>query len=157
MKRWLVRVAVVGVLGFVVAQFLPLGRIDNPSVTQDAPWPSPEARQLAVRACYGCHSNEVQLEWFDRIAPVSWLVEDHVAEGRAELNFSEWDREQESDDLAESVQEGEMPLSSYTFAHPAARLSAEEKATLVAALHALEEGGDDRSGRGRGGRDDDEG
>lgn len=157
MKRWLVRVAVVGALVFVVAQFLPMGRIDNPAVRQDAPWPSDEARQLAVRACYDCHSNEVQLEWFDRIAPASWLVQQHVVDGRAELNFSEWDREQESDDLAESVDEGEMPLRSYTFAHPTARLSAEEKATLIAALTTLEEGENDRSGRGRGGRDDDEG
>ena len=157
MKRWLVRVLVVGAVAFLVAQFLPLGRIDDPEVTQEAPWPSPETRQLAVRACYDCHSNEVQLEWFDKIAPVSWLVKGHVDEGRDRLNFSEWDRRQDADDLAESVEEGEMPLGSYTLAHPAAKLSAAEKATLIAALEALEEGSDDRSGRGRGGRDDDEG
>ena len=158
MKRWLVRVVVLGVVALLVAQFLPLGRVDNPEVTQDAPWPSQEARKLAVSACYDCHSNEVQLEWFDRIAPASWLVQQHVVDGRAELNFSEWDREQQSDDdLAVSVVEGEMPLRSYTFAHPTARLSAEEKATLIAALTTLEEGGDDGSRRGRGGQDDDEG
>jgi hypothetical protein len=152
MKRWLARALVAGLLGFVVLQLLPFDRIEERPTTQEAPWPSAEARQLAVSACYDCHSNEPQLEWFDRIAPGSWLVARHVADGRAEVNFSEWDREQESDDWAKVVEDGEMPPRSYTWAHPAARLTSAEKATLLAALEQLEEPDDDR-----GGGDDDEG
>ena len=163
MKRWILRGAVVGAVVFLGLQLLPFDRIEDRPATQEAPWPTAEARDLAVAACYDCHSNEPQLEWFDRIAPGSWLVASHVRGGRARVNFSEWDREQESDDYAEVLEDGEMPPRSYAWAHPRARLTDQEKATLVAALQQLEEteAGDDRSGRGRGrgrgGRDDDNG
>ena len=133
---------------FVAIQFVPYGRDHtNPPVTQDAPWPSPEARQLAVRACYDCHSNETQWRWYSNVAPASWLVQNHVDEGRRKVNFSEWDRPQEeADELAESVLEGSMPPRSYLLMHSSADLSQSEKEQLVAALRALEgqrpDGGD---------------
>ena len=161
MKLWLMGGLVLATVGFVVLQVLPFDRIEPRATTQEAPWPSAEARRLAVAACYDCHSNEPQLEWFDRIAPGSWLVARHIRDGRAAVNFSEWDREQEGDDFGEVLEDGEMPPTSYVWAHPRARLGAADRATLVAALEQLEEdrpGEDDPSrrgrGRGRGGRDD---
>jgi hypothetical protein len=162
MRKWVVRLLVVGVLGFLAIQLLPFGRIDDPPVTQDAPWPSEQARSLAVSACYDCHSNETDVKWFDRIAPASWLVKQHVDEGRTILNFSTWDRPQSSDedDWHDAVEHGDMPMRSYTLLHPEARLTAAERDTLVEALRQLE--GDSGHGRNRGrggggGRDDDEG
>jgi hypothetical protein len=155
-RRWLVRAVLLGVVVFVVLQLLPFGAIEDRTPTAEAPWPSEDARSIAVASCYDCHSDEVRLEWFDRVAPASWLVARHVDEGRSKVNFSEWDRRQESDDLVEVVEEGEMPPRSYTLAHPHARLSTDERAALVAALRQLEEAGDDGGsgrGRGRGGRD----
>jgi hypothetical protein len=157
MKRWLVRGVLLGVVVLLVLQVVPIGRIKNGEVTQEAPWPDAESKQLAVAACYDCHSNEVQLKWFDKIAPVSWYVANHVNEGRDAVNFSEWDRRQDTDDLAESVEEGDMPLSSYTALHPTAKLSAGEKQKLVAALEQLGEGGDGGGRRGRGGSGGDDG
>jgi hypothetical protein len=141
-------------VALVIIQVLPIGRVKNPPVTQEAPWPSQEARSIAVAACYDCHSNQVQLQWYDKIAPVSWYVTNHVNEGRGAVNFSEWDRPQESDDLAESVEEGGMPLQSYTLLHAGGRLSDAEKRTLVDALQQLGEGG---GGEGRGSSEDGEG
>ena len=147
MKRWLLRAAVAGVLVFAVLQVLPFGRIEERPVTADAPWPSQEARRIAVNACYDCHSNEPTLEWFDRIAPGSWIVAGHVREGRDELNFSEWDRDAgEADDAAETVVEGEMPLPEYRALHPEARLSDDERRVLVDALLRLEGADDDDRG-----------
>jgi hypothetical protein len=154
-KRWIVRGLIAGTLLFVALQFLPFGEIKNPPVTQDAPWPSDEARTIAVAACYDCHSNEARVEWFDRIAPASWLVASHVDEGRSRVNFSEWDQPQfKADEMHDSVEDGEMPLPSYTWLHPAAKLDARERELLVDALRQME---DDRKGRGRGSGDDDEG
>ena len=66
---------------------------------------------------------------------MSWLVQRDVDEGRAVLNFSEWDRAQEeTKDLIEVVEDGEMPPANYMLLHPDARLSDEERATLLAAL-----------------------
>ena len=140
------RAAVAAAVVFLALQVVPLGRVSRPPVTHEAPWPSEEARRLATAACYDCHSNEPQLAWFDRIAPGSWLVARHVRDGRRQVNFSEWDREQESDDYADELEDGEMPPASYAWAHPAARLDPGEKATLLAALERLEEAGGGREG-----------
>lgn len=124
--------------GFLLIQLLPYGRDHtNPPVVQEPQWDSPRTRELAVRACYDCHSNETKWLWFHNIAPISWGVQWDVEEGREHLNFSEWQREQEhADDAAEMVRDGEMPPFRYILAHPEANLSAEEEAELIAGLAA---------------------
>jgi hypothetical protein len=134
------------VLGLLLAiQLIPYGRDhSNPPVRRDAAWPSSEIRALAVLACYDCHSNETEWPWYSNVAPVSWLVQRDVDAGRSVLNFSETDREQdESDEAAETVREGEMPPRSYTLAHPSARLDGEENRALAAALDAMFGGDED--------------
>ena len=141
------RATVVGIAVFVVLQLLPFGRIERRPTTAAAPWPSEESRRIAVAACYDCHSNEPTLEWFDRVAPGSWIVAGHVRDGRHELNFSEWDRDAgEADDAADSIEDGEMPLAEYSWLHPEARLTDEERRTLVDALRQLEGADDDDRG-----------
>lgn len=123
----------------VAAQFAPYGRDHtNPPVIQEAPWDSPESARIAAAACYDCHSNETRWRWYDKVAPASWLVQDHIDEGRQALNFSDWGRPQKLREMAEVVTEGSMPPRSYEILHPSARLSAAEKEQLIAALRALE-------------------
>ena len=60
-----------------------------------------------------------------------------VTEGRAELNFSEWDRPQkEAKESAKVIGAGEMPPRAYLLAHPEARLSPIDRAALAAGLQA---------------------
>jgi hypothetical protein len=156
MRKWLVRLALATTIIFLAMQIVPYGRDhDNPAVVNDAPWPSGDARSLAVAACYDCHSNETEWPWYANVAPMSWLVQRDVRRGRDELNFSEWppSGDREADDLADSVEDGEMPPRQYLLNHPEARLSDTEKTTLIAALRALEDGDRGRN-RGRGGGDD---
>lgn len=124
---------------FVLVQFLPFGKpANNPPVTQEPVWDSPETRQLAAQACFDCHSNETDWPWYSRIAPVSWLIANDVKEGRRALNFSEWGRSQEEgDDLAEVIFEGEMPPSYYIILNPDANLSGAEKQALTRGLSML--------------------
>ena len=126
-------------LGLAVAlQAVPYGHDHaNPKTTADAPWSTPAARSLAVSACYDCHSNRTNWRWYSFVAPVSWVVQNHVQEGRDRLNFSEWDRRQRLDDVDESIREGSMPPSYYRLVHAGARLSASEKAELIRAVEAL--------------------
>ncbi len=129
-----------GVVGlFVLIQLVPMGRDHtNPPVTQDAPWPNPEARALAVRACYDCHSNETKWPWYSNVAPVSWLVAHDVDEGREELNFSEFDKNQRHlKDAPEEVREKEMPPAIYFPMHPEAKLTDAERAQLLSAFEAM--------------------
>jgi hypothetical protein len=128
-------------------------------VVAEPAWATPETRALAVRACFDCHSNETRWPWYAQVAPISWSVQDHVDEGRRELNFSEWNRPQrEADEAAETVAEGEMPPASYKLAHLEARLTEAERRALVEGLAATPGlGGNDsgaQQGQGRKEHDD---
>lgn len=136
-RTWWLRILLAGVAGFLLIQLIPYG-VDNPSARDEPAWDSPQTRELAVRACYDCHSNETDVLWFEKVAPVKWYVANHVKEGRAALNFSEWSTNagEEADDAGEAVDEGEMPLSSYTYfgLHGDAKLSPAEVRALVDGL-----------------------
>ena len=126
-----------GVL-LLVAQIVPYGRDHtNPPVLKEPAWDRPETRRLARLACFDCHSNETVWPWYSNVAPVSWLVHRDVTEGRAELNFSEWDRPQkEAKESAKVIRNGEMPPRTYLPTHPEARLSPLEREALAAGLQA---------------------
>ncbi len=123
-------------IGFVVLllaiQLVPYGRDhSNPAVAAEPAWDSPRTRELARVACFDCHSNETTWPWYSNIAPISWWTQNHVDEGRRKLNFSEWGREQETDEIVESIEEGDMPPRYYTIIHGPARLSAADEQALV--------------------------
>lgn len=124
---------------FVLIQLVPYGRAHtNPPVVQEPAWDSPTTRALAKRACFDCHSNETAWPWYTNVAPVSWMIQRHVDEGRQKLNFSDWgnSRERELDEIAEVILEGEMPLPNYLPMHPEARLTPAEKQALIDGLNA---------------------
>lgn len=145
------RLFVVLVAGFLVIQLVPYGRNHaNPPVLAEPAWNSPTTRAMAVTACFDCHSNETTWPWYSNVAPVSWLLQRHVDEGREKLNFSTWGTaRQESDDLVETVRDGEMPTWDFMLLHPDARFSAADKAAFRAGLQATVGGGG-----GEGGGDD---
>lgn len=151
-KRVLVGYPVVAAAAlFAVIQLVPYGRAHaNPPVTGEPAWDSPRTRELMVRACYDCHSNEVVWPWYANVAPISWVVTNHVEEGREAVNYSEWDTGggEEADDSIETILEGEMPPGYYTLfgLHGDAKLTKAERDELIAGLRAtpgLAEGEDD--------------
>src|SRR5262245_10918296 len=113
MRRWIVSSGLGLLVLVVVIQFIPV-ETANPPVESDIPT-SPTVKAVLRSACYDSHSHETVWPWYSRIAPVSWLLAYDVKEGRAELNFSTWNRystQQQVKKLQESwqeVSEGEMP------------------------------------------------
>jgi len=128
--------AAVGV-GLLI-QLVPYGRDhSNPPVTAEPAWDSARTRELAVLACFDCHSNEVEWPWYSNVAPMSWAVTYHVDAGRGKVNYSEWDQPQhDADESAETVREGSMPPAYYLLTHSDARLTDAEKRELAAGLAA---------------------
>lgn len=124
------------VAGGIMIQFLPYGHAHtNPPVVAEPQWDSPQTRDLAVRACYDCHSNQTTWPWYSNIAPLSWLLQRDVDQGRARLNFSQWTTARRGEgDAAEQVQRGTMPQWYYVLLHPAANLTASEKQALIQGL-----------------------
>lgn len=120
----------------IAIQFIPVNRT-NPPVTQEVKWDSPATRVLAQRACFDCHSNETTWPWDGYIAPVSWYIANHIADGKRRLNFSTWDQPNSSlEEVVRSIKNDSMPLSSYLLMHPNAKLTQSEKDALIAGLTA---------------------
>ena len=137
----------------LLIQLVPYGRDhDNPAVRLEPAWDSPRTRDLTVRACFDCHSNESEWPWYSNIAPVSWYVQSHVEDGRRKLNFSEWDlRQQDADEAVETIREGSMPPWYYTIPGTGRGFSAAELDELARGLDATltasgypQEGGEGR-------------
>ncbi len=132
--------AFIGLVVFgVLIQLVPYGHAHtNPPVVAEPQWASPQTRDLAMRACYDCHSNDTQWSWYSSIAPMSWLIQHDVEEGRSRLNFSQWNVPQrESRGASREVERGTMPQWYYVLLHPSANLTADEKQTLVQGLRSL--------------------
>ncbi len=134
MKRVIRIVVFVGLAALIVMQFIPIDR-ENPPVTREVQWDSPETRVLAQRACFDCHSNETVWPWYTYVAPISFRIASHVEVGRDRLNFSAWDQPNEDfAEIEESIVEGEMPLWDYLLAHSEADLTDEEVTALLDGL-----------------------
>lgn len=94
-------------------------------------------KSLLQTACNDCHSNNTNYPWYANIQPMGWLLANHIKDGKAELNFSEFgsypQRRQQSKlkSIASQVKDDEMPLASYAFLHKNARLTKEEKALII--------------------------
>jgi len=131
------KVAIALIALFALIQVVPYGRSHtNPAVVGEPAWESQATRNLASASCFDCHSNETTWPWYSNIAPISWLTQRDVDEGRSTLNFSEWtvSSGHGEHDAAEAVQSGEMPPSYYVMLHPDAGLTAAEKDALVRGL-----------------------
>jgi hypothetical protein len=126
------------VVVFLAAQAVPYGRDhSNAPITGEPEWATPQTRELMKRACFDCHSNEVNWPWYSNVAPMSWALWKHVEDGRNKVNYSEFDlRQREADESLEEVEQGSMPPPYYTFGglHSEANLSADELAALIDGL-----------------------
>src|SRR6266849_4927477 len=74
--RVLLRLSMALLVVFLGLQFVR-PELRNPPVTADLQAPL-EVKQILKNSCYSCHSNETTLEWFDKVAPVYWLVTSDV-------------------------------------------------------------------------------
>jgi hypothetical protein len=96
------------------------------------------------KACSDCHSNNTEYPWYTHIQPVGWWLQDHVNEGKAELNFSEFatykpkKQAHKMEEVVEMIEHNEMPLESYTLMHKNAVLSRQEKTAVVNWAKALQ-------------------
>lgn len=147
------RLLIVVVAIFGLIQLVP-NRVTNPPARNEPPWDSPQTLALAKVACFNCHSNQTHTYWFEKIAPVSWWINDHVDGGRARLNFDEYPvgTARGGGRAARTVLRGSMPPSYYTWLglHSNAKLTPQQRQKLADGLEAtLGSGGFDVGGPDR--------
>ena len=97
--------------------------------------PSKEVLSILKTNCFDCHSNQTHYPWYAEIAPISYWLADHVNEGKDELNMSTWEtysikkKDHKLEELMEEVEEGHMPLDSYSWVH--GKLSKQDQEKLI--------------------------
>ncbi|WP_347160345.1 heme-binding domain-containing protein [Pontibacter chitinilyticus] len=128
-------------IALLAIQLIPPARPDSgQAVTRDIAqvYGMPEnVRVLFKNACYDCHSDNTRYPWYFRVQPLGWWLTSHIEDAKAELNLSAFGaysprrRQSKLRGMVNSLQDGTMPLQSYTLLHPAARLSDAEKAEMI--------------------------
>lgn len=120
---------------FIVMQFIQTDKT-NPTVDKNIEIKTnAEVMKIFKTACYDCHSNETVYPWYSNIAPFSWVVSNHINEGRKALNFSTWENYSDEEkkehlkDIYRTVY-ASMPLQSYLWIHDDAILTKEQR-TLI--------------------------
>ena len=92
----------------------------------------PGVMQIVERSCQSCHSEKTDWPWYSYVAPMSWLIEKDVNQGRSHMNLSHWDeynsesQQQILAELSAVVRNRQMPLPRYLKLHPEAALSDSE-------------------------------
>lgn len=139
MKSFMKYVGFPALILLVLIQFLPIGKNHtNPPVLAEPMWDSQTTKQLFERACADCHANTTKWPWYSNVAPISWIIQEHVEDGRKHFNVSAWgaQKRNEGNEAAEEVEKGEMPIFGYDITHPEAKLSILEKEALIQGLKA---------------------
>lgn len=137
------------VIVFIGIQFIPVTLNQSEIVSENdiiATLNPPEEIVLILKtSCYDCHSNNTVYPWYDKIAPISWLVANHIDEAKEELNFSEWAsfsdkrKAKKLKEMIEELEEGEMPLQSYLITHGDAKLSTVQVGQLKNWINTIKE------------------
>lgn len=102
-------------------------------------------QEILKKSCYDCHSNNTVYPWYASIQPVSLWLGNHIKDGKAELNFSDFGKYslrrqyRKLGEINAQVKEDEMPLKSYTLIHRNAILSKEDKLILANWVTALKD------------------
>ncbi|MEX0995838.1 MAG: heme-binding domain-containing protein [Flavobacteriaceae bacterium] len=134
-------ISLVLLVAFVGIQFLPTERNQSDVVPKTDfmlvnDVPVNIQNKLKV-SCYDCHSNNTRYPWYNKVQPVAWLLENHIKEGKGELNFSEWDtysnrrKNSKLKSIINQIEDNEMPLYAYTLIHRNAILSKTEKELVI--------------------------
>ena len=142
-------IALILLVGFVGIQFVPTDLNQSDTVpktdfllvnnTQE------NISALLQESCYDCHSNNTEYPWYNKVQPVAWFLEDHINEGKEELNFNAWDaysnrrKNSKVKSIISQVKDDEMPLASYTLIHKDAKLSNSEKTLIIDYMKNLKE------------------
>jgi cytochrome c len=123
-----------------------------------------DVRKVLVTKCADCHSLETRAPLYGRFAPISWLMERDIVEGRERMNLSRWDsytpdeREAFATEIVQQTKKREMPLLQYRMIHWGSRITDSDVEVLNQWTHAAPPnivrsqataGGGDNSARGK--------
>lgn len=96
-----------------------------------------EVKEILNKSCVDCHSDNTSYPWYNQIAPLSWIIANHINEGKNHLNFSEWSTYNQNqkrhilDEIEEVIKENKMPLKSYLLLHNEGEITHQERQYIL--------------------------
>jgi hypothetical protein len=140
-RSWFKMLLIFLLLAFIVIQFFQPDKNNNSvlatnDITKVVTVPD-SINSLLHTACYDCHSSNTDYPWYSNIQPLGWWLADHIKEGKKELNFNEFGtystkrQLRKLEEVKHEVNDGEMPLNSYTIIHQNAKISAAQKQLIA--------------------------
>ena len=142
-------IALILLVGFVGIQFVPTDLNQSDTVPKTdfllVNNTSENISTLLQESCYDCHSNNTRYPWYNKVQPVAWFLENHIKDGKEELNFNDWDtysnrrKNSKLKSIISQIKDDEMPLASYTLIHKDAKLSISEKTLIIDYMKNLKE------------------
>jgi hypothetical protein len=133
MKKWLKIVILVAAVLGIMQLFRPARNFTEAKAPDDiaGKYEVPMNTLMTLYdGCYNCHSNYSTYPWYYEVEPVGWWMAWHIREGKQHLNFSEFGRYRPDQaakkfhQIAKMMEDRSMPLRSYLWMHPEARLTA---------------------------------
>lgn len=136
------KIGLVILIVLVAIQFIPYekneGKIAEHPISGSYNIPD-NVNKLLINACNNCHTNKSEYPWYASIEPVGYWLNNHIQEGKGDLNFDEFTnrslawQNHKFEEIIEMVEEKEMPLESYTYfgLHPEANLSDAERQVII--------------------------
>ena len=129
-------------VGFVVAQTDTSLRhpvIDRTHSVEHFVTVTPQAKVVFAKSCADCHSNETKWNWYSYVPYIGSRLQTDVRKGRGRLNLSDWPAlVHEGPEevvgrviaVCDEVELENMPPRRYTYLHPSAKLTAQDRKTL---------------------------
>ncbi|MCW8848753.1 MAG: heme-binding domain-containing protein [Melioribacteraceae bacterium] len=135
------KIIIVVVLILVAIQFITIDQTNPPadmskdfiSITN----PPSDLASVIKSSCYDCHSHHTKYPWYSDVAPASWLIKEHINNGRNHLNFSVWTdykekkKDHKLEECIDMIKSGEMPMEGYVMFHAEAEINHEQKMQLI--------------------------
>lgn len=141
LKKILKRTFQILLLAFIVIQFIRPTKNKAEGINQNdinTVYTVPEDVQAILKtSCYDCHSNNTVYPWYAEVQPVAWWLNEHVKDGKKDLNFSEFAsysirrQYRKMEEVNDLVKKGEMPLDSYLWIHKDAVLNDGQRLTIA--------------------------
>lgn len=135
------KIGLVLLIALVIAQFFGpdknSGDIASVSAFEAETKPPQDVKLILESACYDCHSDVTRYPWYNSITPVNYWLAGHIKDGKKHFNVSKWEgnsvkrKDHKFEELIEEVEEGEMPLNSYTWTHGDAKLTEAQVKAVV--------------------------
>lgn len=135
------KIGLVLLFALVIAQFFGpeknAGDITSVTAFEAETNPPEDVKLILKSSCYDCHSDFTRYPWYNSITPVNYWLAGHIKDGKKHFNVSKWEgnsvkrKDHKFEELIEEVEEGKMPLNSYTWTHGDAKLTPEQIASVV--------------------------